>query len=102
MIFSFKKKNSSSNNKVATSIPAKKPPQPDFDYERLIDASLIKLSALQRMGTARSERHILLAMEVLQRSLYSKSLYDYGQCKCQGGKVRVHAKFSFSFLLLLL
>ena len=78
MIFSAFKKN---NNKVATSVSITKPSE--LDYQRLIDVSLVKLSALQRMGTARTERQILLVMEVLQRSLYSKSLQDYGQRKLE-------------------
>ncbi len=76
MIFSFKK-NKVASTKTAFSANVTN----DLDYSKLIDVSLMKLSRLQEMGKARTERQILLVMDVLQWSLYYKSLNDYGQRK---------------------
>ena len=51
------------------------------DHDRLIDISLMKLSNLHSMGKRRTEKHILFVLEVLQRALYSKSIYINGEGK---------------------
>ena len=50
----------------------------DLDHNRLIDISLIKLQKLQLSGKNRSEKQIIFVLEVLQNSLFTKSLKDEG------------------------
>lgn len=51
----------------------------DIDHTRVIDISLQKLSRLQLMGKLRSERQIVMVLDILQWALYTKSVKDYGK-----------------------
>ena len=64
----------------------------EVDHNRLIDISLMKLSNLQCIGKSRTEKQILFVLEVLQLSLYKKSLKYNGQ-----GMVEFVVVFVFTF-----
>jgi hypothetical protein len=61
-------------------VPDSKAPM-GADYARFIDVSLLKLSALQRQGKSRSERHIIVVLELLQRALTGKIGLEHGESK---------------------
>lgn len=66
MIFGFRYGNNSTQNPLKDSN--------EVDHDRLVDISLLKLSHLQSIGKARTEKQILFVLEVLQLALYKKSL----------------------------
>lgn len=74
MIFGFRSSSIRPNETQQVSSDA-------IDFDRLIDISLMKLSFLQCMGKMRTERQIVFVLQVLQQSLYHKSLKTLGEGK---------------------